>query len=350
MLQSYVFSSEASSGTSTKTQLFLLVFIAGIQKSADLCNMISVLAILWGSAVLGYLLRRYRMEWTVPLLMVSVWLLLFVIGLEVGSNPLLRNGLPRFGLQALLCALLCTAGCCLPAAFLWRHTRPEDTGQYTETTDRRAGQPAVSLWGQMRDSLVIVGFFTAGTIIGAGGWLPPVPPETNLYTLYLLLCCVGLHVGRNPHIFSHMRHMDKRLMLLPLVTVGGTWVGAALTSIWLPAHKLSDWLAVGSGFGYYSLSSVLITELRGAELGTIALIYNILRELIVLLGAPLLLRYFGPLAPVSTAGATSGDTTLPVIAGICGKDIVPLSVFHGLTVDFSVPFLVPFFCSLSSQL
>lgn len=308
--------------------------------------MITVLTILWCSVLLGYLLRRYRMVWTEPLLLLAVWLLLFVIGTEVGSNPQLRIGLPRFGLQALLYTLLCTLCCGLAVSVLWRLTRPAEavcprTGK-TQPTDR----PKVSVWAQMKDSVIIVGFFFAGTVLGAEGWLPLFPSSTGMYLLYLLLFCVGLNVGRNQTLVHQLRHMDKRLILLPLVTILATWAGALLTAVLLPVHSLSEWLAVGSGFGYYSLSSVLITELRGAELGTIALLYNILRELFVLLGAPLLVRLFGPLAPVSTAGATSADTTLPVIAGVCGKEFVPLSVFHGLIVDFSVPFLVPFFCSI----
>lgn len=63
------------------------------------------------------------------------------------------------------------------------------------------------------------------------------------------------------------------------------------SKFFFPRHSLSDFLAVGSGFGYYSLSSIFITEYRGAELGTIALLANIVRELIVLLCAPLLVKF-----------------------------------------------------------
>ncbi|MGL5957681.1 MAG: lysine exporter LysO family protein, partial [Phocaeicola sp.] len=99
-------------------------------------------------------------------------------------------------------------------------------------------------------------------------------------------------------------------------------------------------------FGYYSLSSIFITEYRGAELGTVALISNILREIITLLCAPLLVRWFGKLAPISAGGATTMDTTLPIITRTAGEELVVLSIFHGFVVDFSVPFLVTLFCSL----
>lgn len=113
-------------------------------------------------------------------------------------------------------------------------------------------------------------------------------------------------------------------------------------------------LAVGSGFAYYSLSSILITELKeptlraqlAAELGTIALIANIIREILVLLDTPLFVRYFERLSPIYAGGATTMGTTLPITARYCGKDLVLVSIFHGIPVDFTVPFFVSFFCSM----
>lgn len=308
--------------------------------------MITILAILWGSAALGYLLRHCRMAWIGPLLTVSVWILLLVIGMEVGANRMLRSGLPRFGLQALACTLSCTLCCCAAAALLWRLTRPAGSACRGKTTGGGINRPGRDLWRQMKGSLAIVAFFAAGTLLGAAETLPTLPPEASLYTLYFLLSCVGLNIGRAPGIIGRIRHMDRRLAMLPLITAAGTWAGALATAALLPAYSAGEWLAVGSGFGYYSLSSVLITELRGAELGTVALAYNIMRELVVLLGAPLLARLFGPLTPISIAGATSGDTTLPSITEASGTEFVPLAIFHGLTIDLSVPLLVPFFCSL----
>ena len=64
-----------------------------------------------------------------------------------------------------------------------------------------------------------------------------------------------------------------------------------------------------------------------------------------LLGAPLMVRWFGKLVPISSGGATTMDTTLPIITRTAGQDLVIVSLFHGFVVDFSVPFLVTFFCS-----
>jgi len=200
----------------------------------------------------------------------------------------------------------------------------------------------------MKGSLIIVGFFILGIACGVMHWLPDLNAVGNVsvWTLYALLFCVGMTVGNDTTLMKSFTRLDPRLMLLPLMTIVGTLTATAIVSLAMPHRNLTDCLAVGSGFGYYSLSSILITQYRGPELGTIALLANIIREVITLLGAPLMVRYFGPLAPISAGGATTMDTTLPIITRTSGHDFVILSLFHGFLVDFSVPFLVSFFCSL----
>ena len=97
----------------------------------------------------------------------------------------------------------------------------------------------------------------------------------------------------------------------------------------------AECMAVGSGFGYYSLSSIFITEYKGAQLGTIALLSNIIREIIALLFAPFFAKYFGKLSPISVGGATTMDTTLPIILRFSGKEYMVVSLFHGFTTDKS---------------
>ena len=46
---------------------------------------------------------------------------------------------------------------------------------------------------------------------------------------------------------------------------------------------IANCMAINSDFAYYSMSSIFITEYRGAELGTIALLVNVIREMITLL-------------------------------------------------------------------
>ena len=200
----------------------------------------------------------------------------------------------------------------------------------------------------MRGSLIIVAFFIAGLLLARWGWIPSSLSEgdVSIWALYALMFLVGISIGSDTQALKAIRGQHWKILWVPVATWAGTLVGTALASLLLPSRSLADCLAVGSGFGYYSLSSIFITEYRGAELGTIALAANIIREIITLLGAPLLVCWFGKLAPICAGGATTMDTTLPIITRFSGKEFVVISIFHGFIVDFSVPFLVTFFCKL----
>ena len=200
----------------------------------------------------------------------------------------------------------------------------------------------------MKGSLIIISFFILGTLCGLFDILPFQLAETDVsyYALCGLMFCVGISVGNDPQTLQNFRKLNPRLIFLPVMTILGTLAGSAIVSLILSQRSVTDCLAIGSGFGYYSLSSIFITEYRGAEMGTIALLANISREILTLLAAPLLVRWFGNLAPISAGGATTMDTTLPIITQTAGQQFVVISIFHGFVVDFSVPFLVTLFCSI----
>lgn len=199
----------------------------------------------------------------------------------------------------------------------------------------------------MKSSLIIVAFFAAGILCGRADVLPQwVSSSTvSMTALCALLLCVGMGIGSNPDMKSEFRSLNPRVALLPLATILGSWAGAAIAFLVLQ-RTITDCLAISSGFAYYSLSSIFLTEYRGIELGTIALVANLVREAITLLGTPLLARIFGPLAPISAGGATTMDTTLPIITHTSGQRFTILAIFHGFIVDFSVPFLVTFWCMM----
>jgi uncharacterized membrane protein YbjE (DUF340 family) len=200
----------------------------------------------------------------------------------------------------------------------------------------------------MKGSLIIVGFFVLGALCGVYHLIPYDFTQSKLsfYALCALMFSVGVSVGNDPQTLRNFRSLNPRLIFLPVMTILGTLAGCAVVSLFLSHRSVTDCMAVGAGFGYYSLSSIFITEYKGPELGTIALLSNITREIITLLFAPLLVRWFGNLAPISAGGATTMDTTLPIITRYSDQSFVVVSIFHGFVVDFSVPFLVTLFCSI----
>ena len=286
-----------------------------------------------------------------------IWLLLFLLGIEVGSNEMIVRSLPTLGVEALLLSSAATLSCCVLAWMLWRFSKNNTVQENAknETSAEKEGNPAEKegLQGSslirglkvMKGSLIVVGFFIIGLLGGIEKMVPSwlLDGDVSFVALCGLLLFVGLGIGLNPEMKKEVRSLSPRMALLPVVTIIGSWLGALL--IWTVLHRtLSDCMAINSGFAYYSLSSIFITEYRGAELGTIAPLANIIREMLTLLGAPLMARWFGPLAPISVGGATTMDTTLPILSQTLGQRYIALSIYHGFVVDFTVPFLVSWWC------
>ncbi len=199
----------------------------------------------------------------------------------------------------------------------------------------------------MNGSLMILFFFGAGVLLARLGVVPDyfIEHDMTLYVLWALMLLVGVSMGADRRLGEMLRTLRPRVLLLPLATTVGTFAGTALASLFL-VYSAAECMAVGSGFAYYSLSSIFITQYKGPELGTIALISNIARELMTLLFTPLLVRFMGPTAAISCGGASTLDTTLPVITRYAGKQWIFISIVHALVLDFSVPFWVTFFCGI----
>ena len=206
----------------------------------------------------------------------------------------------------------------------------------------------------MKNNLIVLAIFGIGCLAGAG-----FQPEADMHNwslciLYALMLQVGIGIGSNRGLQQELKKLSPKMLLVPAATIIGTLAFSAVASLLLSQWSVFDCMAVGSGFAYYSLSSILITQFKepsiglqlATELGTIALLSNIIREMMSLVGAPLIRKYFGQLAPISAAGVNSMDVLLPSITRCSGKEVMPIAIFHGILIDLSVPFFVNLFCNL----
>ncbi len=194
----------------------------------------------------------------------------------------------------------------------------------------------------MKGSLIILAFFTVGLVGGIFGIFPEwlLNEDLTMYALFVLMFLVGVSIGSDKGAFYVLRKMNLKVLLVPLLVVVGSLSGTAITSLLLNDISVQEAMAVGAGFGYYSLSSIFISEISGQELGVVALLSNIFREIITLLAVPVLVRYFGKLAGIASGGATAMDTTLPVIVKFTGKEYGIIAIFSGIILTILVPVLV----------
>ncbi len=296
--------------------------------------------------------------------MVTIYMLLFFLGIDIGANKTIINNLSTLGLQALAIALAATLGTCLAALFVYKvFFKKErewllgsaDKLSQTQLSGKNNTPKQESILKMLQGSFVIVLFCIIGIAVGLTGILPQDIRGGNIATwvLYALMIQVGVSIGADKKLKEILKSVSLKMLVLPVATMVGTILFSALVSLFISRWNIMDCLAVGCGFGYYSLSSILIADLKSAsygvqmaaELGTIALIANVIREMITLLLSPLLYRFFGVFAPICVAGATGMDTSLPIVTKVCGKHMAFISIFHAVIVDFSVPLWVSFFAS-----
>jgi uncharacterized membrane protein YbjE (DUF340 family) len=81
--------------------------------------MFIVIACMLAGILVGYLLRQRRIRFIHRIILTLIWLLLFLLGLEVGSNETVIRQFGSLGFEAFLLAFAGTLGSVLFAGLLW---------------------------------------------------------------------------------------------------------------------------------------------------------------------------------------------------------------------------------------
>lgn len=292
-----------------------------------------------GAMCVGWVLKDRKLHrGTINIaITVDIMILMAIIGAEIGSSPSVLKMFGSIFLDALVITFGAVGG---TIAMAWLFNR------YILKTKIEPRNPKKGK-SKHTFSVMIISVFAIGVIVGRFVELPDNIADASMWALYLLMCLVGLSIGSDIETLQALKNQPWRVIFVPLATILGTYLGIIIICP-LVGLSLTDQLAIGSGFGYYSISSVLLSELRSPEIGAIALMVNVVRELFAVSLAPIISKRFSPIALISCAGASTIDISLPVVVANCGATFVGMSIFHGACIDMSVPFLVSFFGSLGA--
>lgn len=165
------------------------------------------------------------------------------------------------------------------------------------------------------------------------------------YALYILMFAVGISVGTNKQVFRKLKEYHIKIIIIPFGIIIGSIIGGVICSILLKM-PLNESLSIASGLGWYSLSGVLLTNLGGAQLGTLAFLSNIMRELFSFLSIPFVAKHFNKYTAIAPAAATSEDTTLPMLMKYTSADVAVMAVINGVICSAFVPVLINFFFNI----
>lgn len=166
-----------------------------------------------------------------------------------------------------------------------------------------------------------------------------IKPHISTWNLLLVfMFLIGLDLAYSPLDRSWL---NWKIFLVPLGCIVGSLIGAFIAAYFLPNINLKDLIMLSQGYGFYSMTGIVVTELKNAHLGSIALMNDLFREIFAIVFMYIIgWRY--PRSAISSAGATAMDVTLPMVKQACGNDFIP----HAMVSGFILSVLAPIFVSI----
>lgn len=308
--------------------------------------MLSGLLIVLLPLIVGYLLRirsPYLQQLINRAVSGSVYLILLFMGVGLAGLENLTSQLSRLGGNALLLFSITTA---FNLAALWWLSRRVAL----QTGDSPVVKNApTSKLAAMQGSLLLLAVVAVGVITGL--LLGPRLGETLFtaaellaeWVLYALLVLIGCQLRNSGMPLKQI--LLNRLGLAIAITLAVSSLLAGLAAAPLLSLSWNEGLAMASGFGWYSLSAILIGDQLGPLMGGVAFFNDLSRELLAFILIPLVIHRHTALA-IGYGGATSMDFTLPVIQQHGGVACVPIAVVSGFILSLLSPPLILFFLSL----
>lgn len=162
--------------------------------------------------------------------------------------------------------------------------------------------------------------------------------------LCLLLFFVGIDIGSYKDLNKSLKKIKRKVIFLPFIITFGSLFGGLIASLFLNIRAVEA-VTISSGMGWYSFSAIELAKID-ANLGALAFISNVFRELLAILLIPLIAKFIGPYETISTAGAPAMDSLLPFINRNTPSSMAIVSFYSGLVITIIIPILLPFLISI----
>ena len=276
--------------------------------------------------------------------------LIFAMGVTLGRKEDLFDDLLSLGLDSLLFFALPTTASIFTVVFLTRSFpgQKREAGQaFRRGMDKK--EPAGKGGPDLTVLIALLALFS-GALCGASGAarrpLSLLTSHKDLI-LYLLMFSVGISIGLHHGLIRSIRQYHLRIFILPAGIILGSLLGGAVCGL-ITGRSVFEGAAVAGGLGWYSLAGVTLENLIGVQTGSVAFLSNLMRELFSFFSIPFVSRknYY---ACIAAAGATSEDTTLPLMIRYTNEETVILSVLNGAICSAFVPVLLSLCCWLSGR-
>ena len=325
-------------------------------------DLILYLGVTFVGFLLGGKVREHKdkFSWTARIQMAALIILVLVMGMRMGSNEEVIANLSTIGISAFLMTVVIMA-CSILAIWLARQAMGIDKFGRMKTAgenvlgDGKAAAVSASAEqegteGSNSTTIAIVGAVAAGMALGYliirrifEGNMEQFDSLAGLAIkigLCLLLVFIGLDLGMDGTVVDNFKKVGLRILVFPAVVIIGTLAGAAACSLFME-FSLKECLAIGAGFGWYTLAPGIIMENGYVTASAVAFLHNVMRELFSIIFIPVVAKKIGFIETTGMPGAAAMDVCLPIVEKSTRSDIAVYSFVSGVILSTAVPIMVP---------
>ncbi len=265
---------------------------------------------------------------------ILIYLILFIMGISLAEIPDLASELAGV-LYRTMIFIVTILGANLIAFMLIDRALP---------FQNKSNQHSESKWGLLLNTGKLFISILLGIVVGYLMGELKMPDITGQLALTLLLFLIGIQLRANG---IHLREvlLNRYGLILTFAAILSALLGGVIASLFIEEISITQGLAISSGFGWYSLSFIIISDAYDPLIGSIALINDLFREFFAFAMIPILMRRY-PLSAVGVGGATSLDFTLPLLQKTGGIKIVPVAISFGFLINLITPLFLVFFSNL----
>lgn len=312
---------------------------------------------------IGSRIRDYKEKllWTGKVQTVAITCLVLLMGMRMGSNSEITENLSTIGVSAFVITLV-TMIFSIGSIFITRKLMridkygrlPSLDNEKMGISDDEAADEAVleeeKKGGINLMTVLIVIAVAVGMLIGY--FVIRSAFEGNMESfenmaglgikigLCLLLVFVGIDLGLDGTVVENFKRVGIRILAFPAAVAIGTLVGAGISGM-LMGLSIKESLAVGAGFGWYTLAPGIIMEAGYITASAVSFLHNVMRELLSILFIPLVAQKIGYIETTGMPGAAAMDVCLPIVEKSTRSDIAVYSFVSGVILSILVPVLVP---------
>ena len=288
----------------------------------------------------------------------SVFMLVLMMGMRMGSNEEIIASLGTIGMQAFIFTIVVVIGgvfSVMAARKLlgidkFGRLKAQAKGQTNDEiaeseaeadTEEGGGSAALMTW--LIIIAVVLGllfgyFYLRVNVADIDGFNDKVGNVMTL-GLCIMIGSIGFDMGLSGTVIAQVKHIGFRVLIFPAAVIVGTAVSSVIMSFFLPL-SVRECIAIGFGFGWYTFAPVAISSAGYVMAGAVSFMYNVFRETFGIILLPILAKKIGYIEACSLPGVAAGDMGLSLVEKALRPDIVVYSFAIGMSESILIPLLV----------